>query len=221
MAGFYLLFTEDVKGKAYKRLWTPLTFGFSGLMMTHMIGCLMVGLFSVLVCLLVPLMQYMLTEELRINKNLSEKVISDDYFSPFSQFYTGGKDFLQLVYRAGDDRVCPFAFWVCMDFFPVERLAEKSIYGIGNAEYLPVTTDTRRFTKELQVDEALEISENKRFNLFYNTSVINTSDQERTIIYPVLYYTGYQAVDTQSAAYLKTMASDNGCAEVISVYYIL
>lgn len=103
IAGFYEAFTEDVSSKEYKRIWILMTVGFTGLLMTHMLSCLIVGGYSVLCCLLmikkvfrknticeflktaaavvalnlwflVPFMHYMFSERLRINQQLSNGI---------------------------------------------------------------------------------------------------------------------------------------------------
>lgn len=356
---FYLIFTEDIKDKTYKRLWLPLTLGFSGLLMTHMISCLMVGLFSLLACLimikrvfrketfivlckavfisillnlwyLVPFLQYMLTEKLYINTHLTEDVKSQDYYALLADFAQDGRNFYSLLFEQDTigyalllilllyiitipiqkkDSLTKttrffflymvFVFWVCMDFFPIEKLAQKSMiilkycqaiqyqnrllcvavalsaclgalfialnvfekkttyliigllccvtlyqnmrfsetvvsevvyledidldsrigkrisdYGIGNAEYLPIATDTQQITKELQADEMLQIVMNEGQYLTYDTRVINETDQERSVLYPVLYYEGYRTFDLQNYNELETTAGDNGRVEV-------
>lgn len=50
LLGLYLLFTEDTEKKEYKKIWLYLVIGYSGLLMTHMISCLIVGLFTIIVC---------------------------------------------------------------------------------------------------------------------------------------------------------------------------
>lgn len=362
IAGFYLLFTEDVKSKEYKKLWILLTVGFSGLLMTHLVGCLMVGLFSFLACLLmircvirretilelckavsvsvlvnlwflVPFLQYMRTENLHINGTLNRTAADSDYYSILADYTQDGQNFYELFTK--QDTIgyailfvllvylvtiplqkkslmtkilrnfflyTIFVFWVCMIYFPTVKLAEKSMvilryfliiqhqerflcvavamaasfgalfvaakvlrkevlylfvgllccvnlyqtlqyfttveteavyldgidlyahlhihkgpydYGIVNAEYLPVMTDTHRLTKEIQADEMLQVVDWEREYLTYDMTVINETDQERSILLPILYYSGYQSYDMQNKAQLQTAAGNNGCVEVI------
>lgn len=359
IAGFYLLFTEDVKSKEYKKLWILLTVGFSGLLMTHLVSCLMVGAFSFFACLLmikcvirretiielckavsvsvlvnlwflVPFLQYMRTENLYINSTLNRTAAGGDYYSILADYTQDGQTFYGLFTK--QDTIgyaillvilvylvtiplqkkslmtkrmrvvflyTVFIFWVCMIYFPTVKLAEKSTlilrylliiqhqdrfmcvavamtasfgalfvaskvlrkevlylfvgllccvnlyetlqyfttvetkaiyldgidlyehlrrstydYGIVNAEYLPQVTDMRRLTKEIQSDEMLEIVECRRKYLSYEVSVANDTAQEKSIQFPVLYYSGYQSYDLQSKAELATVADYNGCVEV-------
>ena len=125
IAGFYLIFTEDPKDKAYKNLWMLLSVGFSGLLMSHMLSCLMVGAFSALACLmmakrvfrretltelckavlmavllnlwyLIPFLQYMLTEQMRINSNLTAEAANYDYHVLLADFVQSGESLYSL-----------------------------------------------------------------------------------------------------------------------------
>lgn len=50
--GFWRIFTEDHKARAYKWCFLPLTIGFAGIIQTHMLTCELVGGFTVLLCIL-------------------------------------------------------------------------------------------------------------------------------------------------------------------------
>lgn len=120
LAGFWLLFTEDVESEEYKRIWILLTLGFTGILMTHMISCLMIGMYSVLLCIvmlkrllrkntliqlfksagmavllnlwyLVPFFQYMFCEKLRINSKIAEETPIEDYYAVLEDFAQEGK----------------------------------------------------------------------------------------------------------------------------------
>lgn len=124
-AGFYLLFTEDIESEEYKRIWILLVAGFSGILMTHMISCLMVGVYSVLLCLimlrkvmrkktlcellkaagmtalinlwyLVPFLQYLFNERLKINSQLSAEVNIVDYYAGLADFTQEGRSLYNL-----------------------------------------------------------------------------------------------------------------------------
>lgn len=124
IAGFYLLFTVDVEAGEYKSIWMLLTCGFTGLLMTHMLSCLIVGIYAFFLCLvmcrkvlrprtlrellkavgvavllnlwyLVPFMQYMFGEKLKINKTAVGAGISD-YYARLADFTQEGKNFYQL-----------------------------------------------------------------------------------------------------------------------------
>lgn len=119
IAGFYEAFTEDVASKEYKRIWILLTAGFTGLLLTHMLSCLILGAYSVLCCLvmikkvfrrnticeflkaagifvalnlwfLVPFIHYMLSERLHINYELGRVISDRDYGAELSGFVGEG-----------------------------------------------------------------------------------------------------------------------------------
>lgn len=127
LAGFYLLFTEDVDGGGYKRIWVYLTAGFTGLLMTHMLSGLMAAVYAVAACLflirrtlrkntllellkaagaflllnlwlLIPFLQYMFGEKLHINAGLNASFeAGTDYYALLSDFAQDGKNIYQLV----------------------------------------------------------------------------------------------------------------------------
>ncbi|MCM1038748.1 MAG: hypothetical protein NC434_05440 [Ruminococcus sp.] len=355
IAGFYLLFTEDEKTAEYKRLWSLLTMGFTGLLMTHMISCLMAGAAAVLGCIvmirkvlrkntlrelfkaafaaiflnlwfLVPFMQYMLHEKLRINTSLGQTRENSDYYSYLANYTQGGKSlynffvnpinigyaliFVLLFYIVTmpvqkkdivtkQSRVIfgftLFWIWVCTDAFPVVGMAKISSlvlkffatvqsagrfmgitiafaaclsvlffamkifdsritwvaaillccltlyedtryfatvtaddiyldavemegrlgkdvysYDVGNAEYLPMATVTENITTEIESDEGLQLGDVEREYLTYDISVTNLTNQEKNILLPILYYSGYRTYDDQSGESLQTSAGDNG-----------
>ena len=126
-AGFYLLFTEDVNSKEYKKIWGCLTLGFTGLLMTHMLSSIMVAVYAVIVCLLmikkvfrkntllelakaaggflllnlwfiVPFLDYMFSEKLMINAKMGNAVEEGvDYYAMLEDFTQEGKNLYQLV----------------------------------------------------------------------------------------------------------------------------
>lgn len=127
LVGFYLLFTEDVDSKEYKKIWGYLTIGFTGLLMTHMLSGLMVAIYAVIACLLmlkrvlrkntllellkaagafillnlwflVPFLGYMCTEELEINSRISGVVEEgEDYYALMEDFTQEGKYLYNLI----------------------------------------------------------------------------------------------------------------------------
>lgn len=354
IAGFYLIFTEDVSSKEYKRIWIILAFGFTGLLMTHMISCLILGAYSVICCLfmikkvfrrntvlelmkavcatillnlwfLLPFMNYMLSEKIRINSELGKELGNSEYYALLGAFLKkgGGRSvynlflhpeyhidyavlFVLLLYAVtipiqkknkltGCSRVFAaftvLAFWLCTDLFPIVRMAEihpvflkffttlqyqyrffsiaiaiavclgavffamevldqKSTYIIvgllccfilyqdgkyfetvmtesiyldyidleimngsyemGKAEYLPVATDMDRLTRGVEYDEALQIDGIKRTYLTFDIAVANPTGQEKDVLLPVLYYSGYRSFDIESKDALKTAVGDNG-----------
>lgn len=124
LAGFYLLFTVDVDSEEYGKIWPCLTFGFTGLLLTHMLSTLIVGVFSVLACLvmikkvmrkktllvllksaalsaalsfwyLLPMLSYLFGEKLRVNSGKSIDA-EKDYYAYLADFMQDGKTFYQL-----------------------------------------------------------------------------------------------------------------------------
>lgn len=125
VAGFYLLFSEDVDSEEYRGTWILLTVGFTGVLMTHMLSCLMAGVCAILVCIvmlkrllrkktflmlfkaavatvllnfwfLVPFLQYMATEKLRINTKMAERRTITDYYASLADFTKEGKNIYHL-----------------------------------------------------------------------------------------------------------------------------
>lgn len=359
-AGFYLLFTEDVESEAYKRIWILLTAGFTGILMTHMISCLMIGLYVVLLCIvmirkvlrrntlrellkavgavvllnlwyIVPFVQYMFTERLKINSHLTSEIAIQDYYAGLADFTQEGRSLyhlftdhdtiglaLILVFmlyvvtlpvqgkgkKARYGRVIAiftlFAFAVCTDLFPIVPLARRSrlltkffltiqyqyrlmsialvlgacltavflsleifnreklyyligllcavtmyqnfqyygllsydavyldgialesrtdgeiySYKVGNGEYLPEMTQTTEFTGEIESAGQVYVERMYRNELFFDMAVRNESSEEGKIQFPVLYYGGYQAIDSDTRQKLQTVVGDNGRVEVI------
>lgn len=348
IAGFYLIFTEDIQSEKYKRLWILLTMGLTGLLMTHMISCLIIGSYALLCCLvmikkvfrratfleflkaagatiliniwfLVPFIQYMLFERLQINSELSQNLEIVDHASYLSTYTKAEKDLYSLFMSdsgigigyaliavlllyivmmpiCGRDRNAKhgkvilmfsiFALWICTDLFPVIGIAkisdifvkyfsviqyqdrfisvaaafisclcaiffasdvidkkilyviagflccivlyqdfryyetidsgiyydnvEKLTYKVGNGEYLPDVTMVNNLTKEIEKDEVLQINDLQQEYLTYDIFVMNPSEQARDILLPVLYYSGYQARDSQSDEMLQVSLGDNG-----------
>ena len=106
LAGLYLLFTQKEEGA--DRTWIWLLTGFSGLLMTHLLSCLMIGIFTALGCVicfrrllrrnalkeagkafaawlllnawfLVPFFQYM-TKDFRVTSLLSDEMTAPNYY---------------------------------------------------------------------------------------------------------------------------------------------
>lgn len=48
--GFWRVFTEDRRGKAYRSCWIPLALGYAGLIQTHVLSCEITAFLTVLVC---------------------------------------------------------------------------------------------------------------------------------------------------------------------------
>lgn len=48
--GFYRVFTQDISEESYKRSWLPLTIGFTLLVQSHLLSGEMVGLFTIILC---------------------------------------------------------------------------------------------------------------------------------------------------------------------------
>lgn len=357
--GFYLLFTEDVDSKEYKKIWGYLTLGFTGLLMTHMLSGLMVAVYAVITCLimwkkvlrkntmlelakaavvfvllnlwfLVPFLGYMFSERLFINSKIDASVDGTDYYALLSDFAQEGKSLYHLVMdrdsvgyalllililyvvtipiQNRENIVTKrsrwlfggtlLTIWVCMEFFPAVGLARLSgviykyfsltqyqirfmslaiifaactgavffamrlfpekemwllagmilcvtvwqddiyfqaavvedvfldtadlnfyqgfgpTYSVGNGEYLPVQTDRQQMSDEIVPQEGLEIETVEREYLTYRITVHNTTEQEKEIKLPVLYYTGYLAQDMGSHTKMAAYMGKNGCVTV-------
>ncbi len=355
IAGFYLLFTENVESAEYKRIWILLTAGFTGILMTHMISCLMFGVYSVLLCIimikkvlrrntmlellkavgvaiplnlwyLIPFLQYMTGENLRINSTIAQNVHVEDYYARLEDFTQEGRNLYNLfidndtlgfalvaviilyvitipVQEEGTQtRRCRnfalltlFTVVVCTDLFPAVAIARRSSivfkffmtiqyqyrlmsvaaamlscfaalflasgvfrrrvlywiagalcfitlyqdlqyhetlafdkiyldgialesrtdrrlysYTVGNGEYLPVTTKVADLTGELEYEGELVIGQTVRDGLFFEVAVENKASEEGKILFPLLYYGGYQARDSSSQEQLQTTIGDNG-----------
>lgn len=50
--GLYRIFTEDINTKAYKRSWLIPVIAYTGIIESHILSCEMVGLFTIIICLL-------------------------------------------------------------------------------------------------------------------------------------------------------------------------
>ena len=50
--GFYRVFTQDIHEESYRRSWLPLTIGFTMLLQSHLLTCEMVGIFTIILCLI-------------------------------------------------------------------------------------------------------------------------------------------------------------------------
>lgn len=50
--GFYRVFTQDIHEESYGRSWLPLTIGFTMLIQSHLLSCEMVGIFTIILCLI-------------------------------------------------------------------------------------------------------------------------------------------------------------------------
>ena len=355
VAGFYLLFTEDIASGEYKKIWILLTAGFTGILMTHMISCLIIGLYSVLLCIvmlkkvlrrntfvellkaagaavllslwyLVPFVQYMLGEKLRINSKIAKDVRIEDYYAALEDFTQEGTNLCnlftdhntlgfalivvillftvtipvqgkgkQIKYCRNFALLALFTVMVCTDLFPVVAIARRSViltkffqtiqyqfrfmsvaavmlacfaalffasgvferknlywiagliccitlyqdmqyyttlsfdkiyldgvaleartnkniysYTVGNGEYLPVNTKTTALTSELEFVGDLEVDQIERDVLSFKINVQNKGDEAGEVLFPILYYGGYQAKDCGSREQLGTVSGDNG-----------
>lgn len=360
VAGFYLLFTMDTDTAEYKRIWILLTTGFTGILMTHMISCLMFGLYSVLLCIilfkkvlrrntflelvkaagiaillnlwyLIPFLQYMIGEKLRINSRIAQDMQIEDYYASLEDFTQEGKNLYNLFMdnntlgfalivvillyivtwsmqgksrQAGRCRVFAlfalFTVIVCTDLFPAVALAKRSMffakffqtiqyqfrlmsvaavmlscfaalffaiglfdrkglyciagvlccitlyqdlqyyktlsfdeiyldgialesrtnkeiysYTVGNGEYLPAITETTKLTSEVEWEDSLTVEQLKREELSFETYAANETSEDKRILFPILYYGGYQARDCNSRERLETTMGDNGRVAVV------
>ena len=50
--GFYRVFSQEPESEGYRKSWIPLTIGFCGLIQSHLLTGELVGLFTILLCLI-------------------------------------------------------------------------------------------------------------------------------------------------------------------------
>ncbi|MCM1387559.1 MAG: hypothetical protein NC231_09535 [Bacillus sp. (in: Bacteria)] len=161
LAGFYLIFTEDEESPEYKKLWVLLTIGFTGLLMTHMQSCILVGSYAVLGCLfmvkklfrkkvicellkaagvailinlwyLVPFMQYMFCEKLCINSALAQEEGVIDYYVKLADFTDDGQSLFSLfVIPEGIDYVIPAVLILYIVTMPLQKKNTITKYSRG------------------------------------------------------------------------------------------
>ncbi|HJA93709.1 MAG TPA: hypothetical protein H9717_11460 [Candidatus Eisenbergiella merdipullorum] len=90
-AGLYLLFTKE-KRNGTERIWLWLLAGFSGLLMTHLLSCLMIGIFTVISCFLLIRRLFKKDVLIEVGKAFGAWLLLNAWFLvPFVQYMT--KDF--------------------------------------------------------------------------------------------------------------------------------
>ncbi len=90
LAGLYILFERDIRDKHYKRTWLYLLIGFSGILQTHMISCLLVSLFTAILCIICIKKFFRKETLIEIGKAVGAWVLLNLWFLvPFLQYMTG------------------------------------------------------------------------------------------------------------------------------------
>lgn len=101
---------------------------------------------------------------------------------------------------------------IYQDGISLESRTDKELYSyaVGNGEYLPVETQTAELTYGIEAGEGLTVGQTQRAGLSFAADVENTSSAESQILFPILYYSGYQAKDLAGRGRLETAIGDNG-----------
>lgn len=101
---------------------------------------------------------------------------------------------------------------IYLDGIALEARTDKNIYSytVGNGEYLPMDTQTTALTGEVEYEGDLVIDWIERDSLSFEINVENKGGEEGEILFPILYYGGYQAKDCGSREQLETVSGDNG-----------
>lgn len=98
--GFWRVFTEDHKAKAYRWCFLPLTIGFAGIMQTHMLTCELVGGFTVLLCILLWKKVFRRETFLALAKTVIVSVLLAAWFIiPFLDYMATGDFMIQHAYE--------------------------------------------------------------------------------------------------------------------------
>ena len=153
-AGLYLLFTQEKEDRSC-RTWLWLLVGFSGLLMTHLLSCLMVGIFSALACILcfrrllrrsalkeagkaflawlllngwflVPFFQYM-TSDLKVTSMLADEMLQPNYYVELAGYL---KDCLDLSDLFSMRRL-GYSLMIVLLLYPFLAVLDKRNDGMG------------------------------------------------------------------------------------------
>lgn len=96
--GFYQVFSWDNKQKTYKRSLIPLTLGFAFLIQSHLLSCEMVGVFTILLCILMWKKVFQLPTFLALAKTVIYSVLLSMWFLvPFLDYMLTGDFRIQHV----------------------------------------------------------------------------------------------------------------------------
>ena len=89
--GFYRVFTQDIREKSYKRSWVPLTAGFSLLVQSHLLTGEMVGLFTIILCIVMWKRVFRFQTFLVLAKTVIYSVLISAWFLvPFADYMLTG-----------------------------------------------------------------------------------------------------------------------------------
>lgn len=149
LAGLFLLFTK--KENSTDRIWIWLLAGFSGLLMTHMLSCLMIGIFAALACVicfrrllrrgtlkeagkafaawvlmngwfLVPFIQYM-SQDYSVTSRLKVEMIQPNYYVELAGYLKDCLDISEIFSMYGLGYALAFVLLA----YPVMRLWSRKI----------------------------------------------------------------------------------------------
>ncbi len=86
--GYFRVFTEDSEAKKYRTAWIPLALGYAGVMQTHTLTCIIVGIWTVLICLICVKRILHLPTFLELLKGASAALgLSLWFLGPFLDYY--------------------------------------------------------------------------------------------------------------------------------------
>lgn len=153
LAGLYLLFTKKENENGKDRIWLWLLTGFSGLLMTHMLSCLMLGIFTALTCaicfkrllrkgvlkeagkafaawallngwFLVPFFQYM-SKDYSVTSMLSDEMVQPNYYLELAGYLKDCLDISEIFSVRGLGYALAFVLLA----YPVMRLWSRRTDG--------------------------------------------------------------------------------------------
>lgn len=98
--GFWRVFTEDHRAKAYRWCFLPLTIGMAGIAQTHMLTCELVGGFTVLLCVILWKRVFRRETFLALAKALMSSLLLAAWFIiPFLDYMFTGDFMIQHAYE--------------------------------------------------------------------------------------------------------------------------
>ncbi len=92
--GFYRVFAQDINEKTYQRSWVPLTIGFTMLIQSHFLTCELVGVFTIILCVILWKKVFRLPTFIVLAKTVIYSILLSAWFLvPFLDYMLTG-DFM-------------------------------------------------------------------------------------------------------------------------------
>ncbi|MCD7836966.1 MAG: YfhO family protein [Lachnospiraceae bacterium] len=164
--GFYRVFTQDIHEKSYRRSWVPLTAGFTMLIQSHLLTCELVGLFTIILCIVLWRRVFRKETFIVLAKTVIYSVLLSAWFLlPFADYMLTGDFVIHHVSgRTIQSRgLYPahlfFTFFINGGtvFFESDGMADSAAVGVGAALMAPLFVLIYMFfsgkVKELTVQE--------------------------------------------------------------------